>query len=64
MQLLNVDSSEDILVCVTKCTELQYKQISCDQGTENDPQPYNAAIGVVFTFKYMLLNNLKPRCMA
>jgi len=39
MQLLNVDSSEDILVCVTKCTELLCKQISCDQGTEDDTQP-------------------------
>jgi hypothetical protein len=64
MQLLNMDCSEDILVCVTKCTELLCKQISCDQGTEDDTQPYNAAIGVVFTFKYMLHNNLKPRCMA
>jgi hypothetical protein len=64
MQLLNVDSSEDILFCVTKCTELQCKQISCDQGTEDDTQRYNAAIVVVFTFKYMLPNNLKSRCMA
>jgi len=64
MRLLNVDSSEDILVCVTKCTELLCKQISYDQCTEDDTQPYNAAIGVVFTFKYMLPNDFIPKCVA
>jgi len=36
MQLLNKDCSEDLLIHVSKCTELLCKQTCRDQNTEKD----------------------------
>ena len=54
MQLLSKDCSEDLLIHVSKCTELLCKQTCRDQNTEKETNSLIKKKKVGFAFKQML----------